>query len=865
MRPSSDQIIGGTRYEPETPFLDRYEPEQADESAVSSRLASTVWQQMETPFVSYYEVGQGEEAGYDPQRAFYAELLGELHDETFEEAIHELVQETAALYETRMAEEYGDPAAQRMAAERMVRDYLAPLAREAEELVDRVAEGMSQHDIVTMTEEEFDALLGQYEPQREDLSPAFENFLKGVWNKVKKAAKGVASAVKKGVAGAAKLAKKGVALAAKVAMAPAMFVLNKLKRLIRPLLERVLKVAMGKIPAPLQPAARMLAKKYLGIDVGGGQNEPGVSDPSGAPEPDSSSAPDEPAAPEASGFQNEMDIQIANLLMEGESTEEEMAAAEYANPIVADEEHFDRLAEAREKFVNRISGLNEEESAQPAMEEFLPAILPALKLGIKIIGRKKVVNFLAGLLAKLVAKLVGPKMATPLSKVIVDVGMGLFGFEMTPEQSRTAAGRAVAATVEDTVRRVSALPGEVLENEELLEAAVYEAFEAAAAANLPSAMIRPELREHNSDGAWVPAPGAGDAPYKKFATVFQRTISPSTLAQVRTFGGTILASQLRDQYGLDPRKDIRARVHLYEAVPGTWLSRISAGERNVRGLGSNQAQAWMQIHPLTPEAAGAILGDPGLGRSVDPRYLHDRNLIGIGQRFYYLEIDGARVVTPSNRGVRPGIRRSSRANVTINCPQNRVLVAVYLSEEDAREVARRLRDPNKSPATVINTFSGIFNIMRSNFQAGRNVRVIHETAVMEDFSWSDVSRLAGRARSAAAGVVSAVKSKMGGVIGRAGVLLKRIPLGTLIALSEKIAVWVKSRLLQYLKAKQDEFVAALEHPADGVTILITFTNPPHLSTICKVLKGISVLTSRELESGEIPSASIQILPGYRRG
>ncbi len=858
------KIEGRTQYEPETPFLDRYEPEQAEEPTTMRDLASTVYRQMETPFVSYYEVGQGEETGYDPQRAFYAELLSELHDETFEDAIHELVQETAALYETRMTEEYGDPSAQRMAAERMARDYLAPLARDAEELVDRMAQGVGEHDIATMTEDELDTMMEQYEPQRADLSPAFENFLKGLWKKAKKAVKGVASAVKKGVTGAVKLAKKGVVLASKVALAPTMFVFNKLKKLIRPLIERVLKIAMGKIPAPLQPAARMLAKKYLGIDLGGGQDEPSTGEPSGDVSADSGTVVDEPTVPDPSDVQNEMDIQIANLLMEGESLEEETASAEYAQSAVADEDYVNDLSEARTRFVSKISALKDDESAEPAMEEFLPAILPVLKLGIKLIGRKKVVNFLAGLLAKLVAKLVGPNYAKPLSQVIVDVGMGLFGFELSPEQSKTAASRAVAATVEDTVRRVSALPSEVLENEELLEAAVYEAFEAAAAANLPTAMIRPELRSQNSGGVWLATPNATNAPYKKFSTIFERTITPVTMASVKTFGGAPLASVLRDQYGLDPRKDIKARVHLFEAVPGTWLSKISALERNVRGLGSNQAQAWMQIHPLTPSSAGAILGDPGLGSSVDSKYLHDRNLIGVGQRFYYLEIDGARAVTPTGQAVKPGVRRSSRANVTIDCPRNKVVVALYLSEEDAREVARQLKNPQKSPSAVLNQFSQILGTMQSNFSTGRNVRVIHETTAFEEYSLSDVGKLWGKAKAIGGKVVAAVKSRAGSILGRAGALVKKLPIGTLLKLAEKIAVWVKTRLLQYLKAKQSEFVTAIENPADGVTIVLTFSNPPYLDTICNVLKGIKAITGREMESSEIPSASVQILPGFHR-
>src|SRR5574341_934906 len=96
------------------------------------------------------------------------------------------------------------------------------------------------------------------------------------------------------------------------------------------------------------------------------------------------------------------------------------------------------------------------------------------------------------------------------------------------------------------------------------------------------------------------------------------------------------------------------------------------------GLGSPAQVAWSQLHPLTPEAAGALLGELGLGRNVPDRFVQDRNLIEVGQRFYYLEIEGVRpIVHPRQR-----MRRSSRVYVKIDCPGNRIGVALYLRSEE---------------------------------------------------------------------------------------------------------------------------------------------------------------------------------------
>jgi len=119
--------------------------------------------------------------------------------------------------------------------------------------------------------------------------------------------------------------------------------------------------------------------------------------------------------------------------------------------------------------VSQLGKLKEGEDPTPHVENFVPAILPAVKLGIKLAGRKKVVNFLAKLVANLIRRFIGPQYAPPLSQAIVDAGLRLINLETLPEDEARTAGEAVAATVEETVRRVADLPEYVLDNEALLE------------------------------------------------------------------------------------------------------------------------------------------------------------------------------------------------------------------------------------------------------------------------------------------------------------------------------------------------------------------------------------------------------------
>ncbi|MCZ7638679.1 MAG: hypothetical protein M5U12_23050 [Verrucomicrobia bacterium] len=382
------------------------------------------------------------------------------------DALAGLVAEAANLADSRGLEEdetgYG--------IEPLLRQHFAPLAHEAEALISRLASALANRDPASITESEIDNMVDDY-PIAAAVTPAFENFLKKVKKTVKKVAKK-----------AVNVAKKGAAAVAKVGVGP---VLEKLKGLVQPLLNRVLDKAIGKLPEAVQPIATQLAEK-LGILKR---------------ELDEEAPPASIEALEVAEIQLEFVENAASLLFAPSEVEQDLelvqARARSRGPARFPIADLDR---ARRKLIGKLSRLKEGEDPAPHIEAFVPAILPALKMGIQLAGRKRVVNFLAGLLAKLIQKYIGPQYAPALSQAMVDVGLRLIGLEVSEEDQAQAGSTAVAATIEETVRRVAALPEHVLDDRPLLQAYAVEAFEAAAASNLPPVLPeriyrkRPDLR-----------------------------------------------------------------------------------------------------------------------------------------------------------------------------------------------------------------------------------------------------------------------------------------------------------------------------------------------------------------------------------
>jgi hypothetical protein len=806
MTVSSEQI--------RSPFLDirTFEVEELQGRSEQERPFALC--EAASPFLSIYEMGE-HELTVDPGADEVVEFLADLQDHEFDEAVSGLVQEATALVEDRFASEMGGAAIRSVDAERLLEEHFAPLVREAETLVEDMANGVEGRDLRAMSELEVEALLDEYAPQEGQFSLTFDRFLGKLWNKAKKT-------VKKAV-DVAKRAGKAVAT---LGLGP---VLNKLKRYIKPLLRAVLRKAINKLPRYLRPVARGLARRYLGRYLREMEAEEPLMQA-------------EDSIGDVAEIQQVFDLQVAHLVFADDEAEQEALLAE----VLAESERpaddpLRDVERARAEFIRGIGELEEGEDPEPLVEGFIPALLPILKLGLKLAGRKRVVRFLARYLARLIRRFVGRRYAAPLSRAVVDLGLKYFGLEATDPAAGQAAGEAVAYTVEETVRQVAALPDYILDDEQLLETEVVKAFEHAAASYLPRVLPeqvyeqRPDLRESmSSEGFWVGLPLRSRKRYRKFTGRFPKlTLSPHTLRAVKTWRGRPLASHMRNGLGITTGRSLEAQIHLYEAMPGTSLQDICKTENQVAGLGTASKPACSQLHPLTPEAAGLLLGEPGLGREVPDRYLNEVTTPpAVGQRFYYLEINGARPQVVATPGGTPALRQPSEVNLLLDFPRGQMRIFLFLSEAKAQEVAVKVRQG--APIGVMMAL--LRPMLESGLSAAisggmhRRVKVIHSAVV------------AGDAQRQA---------------------LKWLPQIVREQLEAKLAGWVGRGLSEELPRRAQELVAATESDADGVTLAVTLTNPPGLPKVGRVLGGEPVVLRSQWFSDEMPDADLRITPGYR--
>ena len=403
--------------------------------------------------------------------------------------------------------------------------------------------------------------------------------------------------------------------------------------------------AIGRLPVAVQPIARKLAER-LGLAPKPAPAPPAPSAQEPAATADAAAAgadvaaqppaqadaaasiPDDPgtplaaaAGPDVTEMQMEFDEQIAEALLADDAQELELEIARARSAPSTSSPVFTNLDQARERFVNDLQQLKEGENPAPYIENFLPAVLPVLRIALRLIGRPKVVNFLAGLLGKLISKLVGPAQTPALSRAIVDAGLKLVSLEASDEEEARLGPSAIAATVEETVSRVASLPDHVLEDQELLEAFTLEAFEQAAAANLPAVFSqatyrrRPDLLEGGVNAAWVMLPLRRPR-YKRCSRTFNVTITPHMAEAVESFEDTPLSEYLQDQLAVAEGEDVEAEVHLYEVLPGATAADIARSESETIGLGASDEATLSQLQPLTHEAAGVLLGAPALGRKL---------------------------------------------------------------------------------------------------------------------------------------------------------------------------------------------------------------------------------------------------------
>ena len=799
------------------PFLDFKsfigEESEAQEPEIQTTLA------VRSPFISVYELEDGESAIDDPVREAYSTIVNDLYDEEFDEALFELLTDARNMHQDHLASGYSSGE-----AERIVTQHFSQLVRESEAMVDAVAREFGSRDNTRIVESEVESFFEQYWPSAQ-IAPAFENFFGKLIKKVGK----VVGKVAKGVA--------------KIGLGP---ILNKIKALIKPLLNQVLQKAIGKLPESVRPIAQKLAEKLGLVAPKPAEPPTAVADTSGtvgdaAAPPENAGAPVQATAgSDLAAVQQEFDQGIAEALLAEDEVEINLEISRLRNGSTSVAEPvFANLDDARDRFIQELDNLRPGESPEPHVQNFLPAVLPALRLGMRLIGRPRVVNFLSPLLAKLISNLVGPEQAQALSRAIVDAGLKLLSLEVSEQEKSGLAASAVAATVEETINRVASLPGHILDNQELLEGFALEAFEQAAAANLPAVLSeatyrqRPELLEAGVNAAWILMPLRGRKRYKRCTRAFRVNITPHIAEEIESFEGVPLSDYLQDQLGLPEGAEVEAEAHLYEVLPGATVADIARSETETPGLGASDEATLSQLHPLTREAASALLGKPGLGRNA----LHGsgRRNLAAGQRLFHLVIPGRRPLTIVGKWGRRRVRRLLHINVTLDGPQDQIRVCIYISEVKAQKLAVRLRQQSHA---------GSLTVSFNKFLARRLPRILH-------------GHRPKRLRIVHPGILPGQS---------AASILQKLPGAVPQVFVTKMQEWLTHGFSEFIKTQSQKFLAATEDPADGVTLRFTIEHPQGLKELGQALieKGPSgAKVAETIGQGSQPNIRVEVFPGHK--
>jgi hypothetical protein len=159
--------------------------------------------------------------------------------------------------------------------------------------------------------------------------------------------------------------------------------------------------------------------------------------------------------------------------------------------------------------------------------------------------------------------------------------------------------------------------------------------------------------------------------YRKYSRIFPVRIGRQVARAIVLRDGGTLEERFLDEG--TPGWPAEAEVHVYETVPGTHLGHLAAAEAGDRERAPADAG---EFEELTPQTAGLLLGQPGLGRRWAPG--------PGGTRRYYRIVPGHR---PRATG-----RRHARivARIVLTGARPVLRVHLRLSERQAHRIGELL-------------------------------------------------------------------------------------------------------------------------------------------------------------------------------
>src|SRR5580704_12970271 len=151
----------------ESPFLGLQEALDGTEALEATAEELGFSSPVETPFIGQERFGGADVPEVAGQ---FEELLAELYDSEFDQALFELSEAAAEAAESRpfvQGETSGE------GAERFMREWLEPLHRDAQAMLEAIGETIARTDVATLTESEVDELLAGHEPVMTGENPVF--------------------------------------------------------------------------------------------------------------------------------------------------------------------------------------------------------------------------------------------------------------------------------------------------------------------------------------------------------------------------------------------------------------------------------------------------------------------------------------------------------------------------------------------------------------------------------------------------------------------------------------------------------------------------------------------------------------------
>jgi hypothetical protein len=756
----------------EAPALDHeYAPVESGESPFDSLYTT------ESPF------GEDVFTESDAEADESADFLETIHDEDFDDALEQLLNEGAA-HVLADAQQWATPPSEAEARE-AVEQWIAPLVAEWDRAIDGLGAGLESTDLHGIAEQELDELLDSLESPSGFDSEVFDNFLgklvskakSFIKQKVRQAVKFVKNPVK-GVLDAAKSGlqtiKSGVTAIGKHLVGP---LLTKLKNVGLKLLKGVVAKLMAPLsrilPAAVRPLLPIVMKK-LGIgEAADDESDEATSDEMGV----------------AGEMAHEFDNQLLSLYLASDS---EDAGDEEFDESYDQEQGPDPVAELDDARARLATQLSEHTSSEPPVaeiEQFIPAVLairPLLKLGLTITGaREKLINLIASPLAKLIKDMIGAEASNTiaraagqepsrmLARAAVNVGFTALGLESPPSQDENIAGEALASAIENTILQVADEFDEAAATDPLqVSAAVQQAFAQSAAAYLPDRLLRPDLPERETaeeGGFWVMMPRSNRPRYRfrKYTRVFAVPIPRQVARAVRWSDGGTLESYLLDR-GVQ-EWPVQAEVDLYETMPGTLPGHFTRDET----LPANEHPSDDEYQPLTVRTAGVLLGEPALGRGRRAGVRAGSYRPRPGQRYFRVRVAGM----PARKG--KGRRPRRLVSVHWDPKATRMRISIRLSERRARALQARLQ---RAAPSGQRDLPGVLNALRQ--------------IALPRLPYRIARRLVNS---------SVVKDPMAAA-----------------QLGASMAAATTTALATFLAKSGAQLASAVADPADGVTITVTF-------------------------------------------